>query len=78
MRDEVMLREEEYKGFLQREVGEDLSELVWVEEATVKVDDKDQNHGASSSTNGASKAEGKKKGKRKERKEETDQEFLMK
>ncbi|KAG8705566.1 hypothetical protein FRC09_002883 [Ceratobasidium sp. 395] len=75
VRDEAELRQEEYKDFLQREVGEDLSGLMWVEKADVKVKDGTEN--GASAENGVSKPEGKKKGRRKERKEETDQEFLM-
>ncbi|KAF8608341.1 Krr1-domain-containing protein [Ceratobasidium sp. AG-I] len=79
VRDEGELREEEYKEFLQREVGEDLSGLMWVEEANVKVEDENgkEQGGSSIATNGKGKSESKKKGTRKERKEETDQEFLM-
>ncbi|KAG9080924.1 hypothetical protein FRC06_005996, partial [Ceratobasidium sp. 370] len=76
VRDEAELREEEYKDFLEREVGEDLSGLMWVEKGDVKVEDEYAQNG-STSVNGVGKAEGKKKGRRKERKEETDQEFLM-
>ncbi|KAG8742935.1 hypothetical protein FRC10_000723 [Ceratobasidium sp. 414] len=76
VRDEAELREEEYKDFLQREVGEDLSGLMWVEKGDVKVGGEHEQNG-SSLANGVGKAEGKKKGRRKERKEETDQEFLM-
>ncbi|KAG8697501.1 hypothetical protein FRC09_007817 [Ceratobasidium sp. 395] len=75
VRDEAELRQEEYKDFLQREVGEDLSGLMWVEKADVKAEDGTEN--GASVENGVSKPEGKKKGRRKERKEETDQEFLM-
>lgn len=80
VRDEGELREEEYKEFLQREVGEDLSGLMWVEETKVKVEDDNgkEQGGSSLATDGKVKSETKKKGKRKERKEETDQEFLMK
>ncbi|QRV98074.1 Kri1 family protein [Ceratobasidium sp. AG-Ba] len=75
VRDEAELREEEYKDFLNREVGEDLSGLMWVEKGDTKVEENGaQELGVAS---GISRSEGKKKGRRKERKEETDQEFLM-
>ncbi|KAJ1306158.1 hypothetical protein OPQ81_010869 [Rhizoctonia solani] len=72
VKDEAEQREEEYRDFLQREVGDDISQLLWVEQGNVKVKEglaEDQVD---------KKDEGKKKkGKRKERKQETDEEFLM-
>jgi protein KRI1 len=73
VKDEVEQREEEYREFLQREVGEDLSHLMWVEATEVKV--KDEADPVAGVQNGN---ENKRKRKRKERKEETDEEFLMK
>ncbi|KAG9123406.1 hypothetical protein FRC07_014979, partial [Ceratobasidium sp. 392] len=78
VQDEAEIKQEEYKDFLQREVGEDLSGLMWVEKGGVKVEGEGDNaQDGLSMVNGANESEGKKKGRRKERKEEMDQEFLM-
>ncbi|KAG8689744.1 hypothetical protein FRC11_000885 [Ceratobasidium sp. 423] len=75
VKDEAEQREEEYREFLQREVGEDISQLLWVEKGDVKVKE-DSKPVADNQVD--KKEEGKrKKGKRKERKQETDEEFLM-
>ncbi|EUC62503.1 Kri1 family protein, partial [Rhizoctonia solani AG-3 Rhs1AP] len=74
IKDEAEQREEEYREFLQREVGEDISRLLWVEEGGVKVKE-DPKPPMDEQT--VQKEQKKKKGKRKERKEETDEEFLM-
>jgi protein KRI1 len=74
-KDELEKEEEEYRAFLQREVGEDLENLVTVEESMV------------AANNAVDADEPKKKGKkekdpgqkgRSRSKQETDQEFLMK
>ncbi|KAH7334864.1 KRI1-like family C-terminal-domain-containing protein [Rhizoctonia solani] len=73
VKDEVDQREEEYREFLQREVGEDISQLLWVEEGNVKVKEDSKSVAEDQTV----KKDEKKKGKRKERKQETDEEFLM-
>ncbi|CAE6481089.1 hypothetical protein ACGC1H_005199 [Rhizoctonia solani] len=75
VKDEAEQREEEYREFLQREVGEDISQLLWVEEGGVKV--KEDPKPAMDEQTTKKDLGKKKKGKRKERKEETDEEFLM-
>lgn len=72
VKDEAEQREEEYREFLQREVGEDLSQLMWVEDGKVIVKDDEQEQ-----SEVKTEEKKKKKGKRKERKAETDEEFLM-
>ncbi|CAE6474455.1 unnamed protein product [Rhizoctonia solani] len=72
VKDEAEQREEEYRDFLQREVGEDISQLLWVEDGGVKVKEDDPKPAA-----GKKEEAKKKKAKRKERKQETDEEFLM-
>ncbi|KAF8740413.1 KRI1-like family, partial [Rhizoctonia solani] len=75
VKDEAEQREEEYRDFLQREVGEDISQLLWVEEGGVKIKEDDTNLAEDDQ---AKKEERKKKrAKRKEHKQETDEEFLM-
>lgn len=73
-KDELEREEEEYKEFLEREVGEDLRNLVTVEsEGGVKVEEVELKSGK--------KKKDKKKGNEKEGKKsrvENDQEFLMK
>ncbi|QRV84027.1 Kri1 family protein [Ceratobasidium sp. AG-Ba] len=66
VRDEADLREEEYKDFLNREVGEDLSGLMWVEKGDTKVEENEA-QAELGVAGGISKSEGKKKGRRKER-----------
>ncbi|CAE6502586.1 unnamed protein product [Rhizoctonia solani] len=75
VKDEAEQREEEYREFLQREVGEDISQLLWVEEGGVKV--KEDPKPAPDEQAGKKDLGKKKKGKRKERKQETDEDFLM-
>ncbi|CEL56581.1 Protein kri1 OS=Schizosaccharomyces pombe (strain 972 / ATCC 24843) GN=kri1 PE=1 SV=1 [Rhizoctonia solani AG-1 IB] len=72
VKDETEQRDEEYRDFLQREVGEDISQLLWVEDGGVKVKEEDPKPATSKKEEGK-----KKKAKRKERKQETDEEFLM-
>ncbi|CAE7135950.1 unnamed protein product [Rhizoctonia solani] len=72
--DDAEQRDEEYREFLQREVGEDISQLLWVEEGGVKVKEDPE---PVTDERASSKEGKKKKGKRKERKQETDEEFLM-
>ncbi|CAE6444104.1 unnamed protein product [Rhizoctonia solani] len=74
VKDDAEQREEEYREFLQREVGEDISQLLWVEEGNVKLKEGSK---SAEEDQGVKKEEKKKKGKRKERKQETDEEFLM-
>ena len=69
-RDEVEQEEEEYRVFLQREVGEDINGLVTVD----KVPQVEVEIGAGDE----SREPPSKKKKGKEKKSETDQEFLMK
>ncbi|CAE6425253.1 unnamed protein product [Rhizoctonia solani] len=75
VKDETEQREEEYRDFLQREVGEDISQLLWVEEGGIKVEEHSQPVTNEQTTQ--KEQSKKKKGKRKERKQETDEEFLM-
>ncbi|CUA71677.1 Protein kri1 [Schizosaccharomyces pombe 972h-] [Rhizoctonia solani] len=75
VKDETEQREEEYRDFLQREVGEDISQLLWVEEGGIKVEEDSQPVTNEQTTE--KEQSKKKKGKRKERKQETDEEFLM-
>ena len=74
-KDEIEKEEEEYRAYLQREVGEDLAELITVEgEETAKVEGED-----------AQEEEPKRKKRKKEKKsqlnkskQDDDQEFLLK
>lgn len=70
-KDEVEVEEEEYRDFLTREVGEDLSQLITVEEGVERIHEEDEGRTRAPDTR-------KKKDKKsKQPKEETDQEFLM-
>ncbi|KAJ3896145.1 KRI1-like family C-terminal-domain-containing protein [Lentinula edodes] len=69
-KDEQEQEEEEYRSFLEREVGGDLKTLVSVEENTWKEETK-------SSTESKQKKKKKKKGKDAKKAEDDDQEFLM-
>ena len=70
-KDELEQEEEEYKAFLERQVGEDIGELIKFDE--------DEPSGSTSAAQKEEKKEKKKKGKGKstKSKEEEDQEFLM-
>lgn len=79
-KDELEYEEEEYREFLAREVGEDISKLVTVDENPLTADTEVEKGAGSSSVAVSEKAQKskKRKGKDKRRKEETDHEFLMK
>ncbi|KAF7969961.1 hypothetical protein HWV62_25512 [Athelia sp. TMB] len=81
-KDERERDEEEYRDFLQREVGEDLEGLVTIEEdvigARVAEGEKEEDKEAEPVEGKKKKKKSKKdKGKGKEKAQETDQEFLM-
>lgn len=85
-KDELVREEEEYKAYLEREVG-NVKDLVWVEpvQSTSKTPEADQPSGSEEEggdgTAGTSDKKKKKKKKKKgqePKKRETDQEFLMK
>ena len=68
-KDELEREDEEYHSFLQREVGDDLPNLITVEPGMVNVPDAEEPK---------KKKRKKEKSQSKKGKEETDQEFLMK
>lgn len=77
-KDEIEREEEEYRAFLEREVGEDLSELVTVETDAAGVWD-----GTGADSDGDCSQKKSKKGKKKDKKplngkQDEDQEFLLK
>lgn len=75
-KDEVEQEEEEYRTYLQREVGEDLAELITVEhDGYVKAEMEDAQEGHPKKKRKKEKEKQAKSGKSKE---EADQEFLMK
>ncbi|KLO11074.1 Krr1-domain-containing protein [Schizopora paradoxa] len=78
-KDEIEHEEEEYREFLAREVGEDISKLVTVDENPFSAEAEAEKGVGTSSVIGSDKLKKNKKGKGKDkgRKEETDQEFLM-
>lgn len=79
-KDELEYEKEEYRDFLAREVGEDISKLVTVDENPFSAEAEADEGVGSSSVAVSDKPREKKtrKGKDKGKKEETDQEFLMK
>ncbi|KAH9949270.1 KRI1-like family C-terminal-domain-containing protein [Amylocystis lapponica] len=74
-KDELEREEEEYRAFLEREVGEDLQDIVELD----NVDDGIAVHTVDDSASGSDKKKKKRKkeGKEKTGKQEADQEFLM-
>lgn len=77
-KDEVEQEEEEYRTYLQREVGEDLAELITVEhDGYVKAEMEDAQEGHPKKKRKKEK-EKEKQAKSGKSKEEADQEFLMK
>lgn len=80
-KDELQREEEEYQEFLRREVGEDLHQLITVDQDATSILESPPSGGGD---DGKKKAKKKDKGKRKkeglktEEKEKEDQEFLMK
>lgn len=82
-KDELEREEEEYQEFLRREVGEDLSELIAIDEDTIGIREaapsgEGANGGTKKTKKDRGKEEGKGRHKIKEKKEQEDQEFLMK
>lgn len=75
-KDELEREDEEYKEFLEREVGEDLRNLVTVEESEVIVEEEEET-GKRKKKDKKDKKKGKEKEGRKSKTEE-DHEFLMK
>jgi len=80
-RDEVEREEEEYQEFLRREVGEDLHQLIEVDQDVIGVhqgvsDDQGDVNAKKKKNKGKEKE--KRRPKPKEEKEKEDQEFLMK
>ncbi|KAH7925289.1 Krr1-domain-containing protein [Leucogyrophana mollusca] len=80
-RDEVEREEEEYRAYLEREVGEDLGGLVVLEDGgagsvDVGLEDRGEESGSPKKKKGKKKEKEKEKGKGKD-KQETDHEFLM-
>lgn len=86
--DEVEREEEEYRDYLAREVGEDLTKLVTIEQGIGAREGEGEHGSEPEDLKGPETDEGKKKkskkkkangdGKGKEKVKETDQEFLMK
>lgn len=82
-KDEIQREEEEYQEFLRREVGEDLHQLIEVDQDVIGVH---ENAPSGEGDGGGKKKKKKDKGKEKEKgrpkakeeKEKEDQEFLMK
>lgn len=72
-KDELEREEEEYRAFLEREVGEELKEIVTVESTSAMVDIQDE-----ADQKEAKKKNKKNKTKAKKSKQEEDQEFLLK
>lgn len=74
-KDELELEDEEYREFLQRQVGKeiDLKELITVEKDTVGL-----HHNEESDAVNIKKKERKKRKDKEKRSEETDQDFLVK
>lgn len=72
-KDEIEQEEEEYRGFLQREIGEDIGGLITFDEGIERVHE--EGEGETRVTNEKKK---KKKTKGKKEKEQNDHEFLMK
>ncbi|KAI0628411.1 KRI1-like family C-terminal-domain-containing protein [Trametes polyzona] len=75
-KDEIEREEEEYRAFLQREVGEDLTGLVTVDADTVGILD-GADEGDDSSSKKKAKKEKRQEKKPAKSKQEEDQEFLM-
>ncbi|KAI0692163.1 KRI1-like family C-terminal-domain-containing protein [Cytidiella melzeri] len=80
-KDELEREEEEYREFLQREVGENLDELIQVEEegnygGVLKVDEDEEEESGEKSTKRVKKGKGT-SGQTKKTKEEDDHQFLM-
>ncbi|KAI0937833.1 hypothetical protein AcW1_003888 [Taiwanofungus camphoratus] len=71
-KDELEREEEEYRAFLEREVGEELKEIVTVESTSAMVDIQDE-----ADQKEAKKKNKKNKTKAKKSKQEEDQEFLL-
>jgi hypothetical protein len=78
-KDDIEREEEEYQEYLKREVGEDIRDLITIEEDGVatKVQDEDGGEAGESAAPKAKKKRKSRKGKEQET-PETDQEFLMK
>jgi len=77
-KDELEREEEEYRAFLEREVGEDLREIVTVEvEAEAAVVDAEHAEGEKKRDKKKKKKKKSKDGNEKKSKQEEDQEFLM-
>lgn len=80
-KDDLEREEEEYKAFLEREVGGDLAELITVEAEGVvaEVEVKEDEEGTAKGTEGRKKAKKEKKNASKQKcsKEEEDQQFLL-
>ena len=76
-KDEIEQEEEEYREYLKTQVGQDIGQLVTVEEPSLSVVIGEEDHAEDGSEK---KAKSKKKGKKKDgkSKEEGDHEFLMK
>ena len=72
-KDEIEQEEEEYRRFLQREVGKDIGDLITIDEGIERVHE--EGEGETRVTN---KSKKKKKTKGKKEKEQSDHEFLMK
>jgi protein KRI1 len=73
-KDEMEREEEEYRAFLEREVGNDLTDLVTVEEVGAR----DSNLEEPAPKKGKRSKEKDKRKRKEAPKQETDQEFLMK
>ncbi|KAH8115288.1 KRI1-like family C-terminal-domain-containing protein [Phellopilus nigrolimitatus] len=80
-KDEIEREQEEYREFLAREVGEDISGLVTLEEGEgARVMEEDENEGTNAiveESGEGKKKKKKKKGKEEKTREENDHEFLM-
>lgn len=83
-KDELQREEEEYQEFLRREVGEDLHQLIEVDQDVIGIHENAPGEGDSGGKKKKKKDKGKEKekakgrSKTKEDKEKEDQEFLMK
>ena len=78
-KDELEKQQEEYRAFLTREVGKDITDLITVEDGLgALVDDGEEGEKGGRASSVGKKGKKKKKGKEKEKIKESDQEFLMK
>lgn len=77
-KDEIEREEEEYRQFLEREVGEDLKEIVTLETGALGGDATGDDEVKEEGQEKKKKKKKKKEAKEKKSKEEEDQEFLLK